>query len=199
MKGTKTIKNNIDNDINKLNDTINIESVQKTHIKKKLKTINSNKKNANEVFKNTFKKLSQESNIKSLIEYNPEKISLTNNNSIPSGFGENAFLIIMHMSLILTMNEINDNFLMFPFLIDSPRSNEASDNNSYNILKLLISKNDIIPQIIISTVNIKEYYNINDNDNLIELDENDYLLNENFYLSNEKEINEIKDLMEKIN
>ena len=195
IKGTEKIKNNINDNINKLNIILKNNIKESKNIKKKLKEIDNNKKNVDNLFKNYFKKLSNESNIRSLIEFND--ISLLRKKSDLSGFAGEAYSIIMHISFILTMKESNNNCIIFPLLIDSPRSIEASKNNSFNILKLITDKIEFIPQIIISTVDAQTIYTPNENDNLIELKDN-LLLNENDYSSNIENINYIKELMDRI-
>ncbi|UWD34652.1 hypothetical protein NX779_02440 [Mycoplasma cottewii] len=86
-----------------------------------------------------------------------------------------AYYFTLH-ELINTSKEI----IKFPFIVDSPRSKEASDSESERILSL-ISENKIHNQTIISTVDYDKYTNNKDNINRIFLDKKGKLLSNEQY------------------
>lgn len=81
------------------------------------------------------------------------------------------------------------NFL-FPMVIDSPREGEQDDFNSKVILEYIFANKLNNYQLIVATVNAKNYVEVTDKMNLIELDgEKRRVMNKEEYIQNFEEIN----------
>ena len=94
------------------------------------------------------------------------------------------------------MEDLDLNVNKFPFVIDSPRGNEASVLSSQEILKLIVNI-DSIPQIIISTVDFESFrkdLNYTGNIEIALLTEKYKLLNKEMYEENITEINTMCEL-----
>lgn len=110
----------------------------------------------------------------------------------------NKIILAQEISLFETMEELQISVNKYPFVIDSPRGNEASELSSEEILKMIINL-DYMPQIILGTVDFEKYKNkmkLTGDMNELLLTEKYKLLNEENYTINELEINELKDLMQ---
>ena len=85
----------------------------------------------------------------------------------------------------------------FPFVIDSPRGNEASLASSKDILQLIF-KIDYVPQIILATIDFLKFKNSINYDgtmNIVTLDQPHKLLNEDCYKEHAEEIEALYDLL----
>ena len=108
----------------------------------------------------------------------------------------NKIILAQEVALFQTMEDLDLDVNKFPFVIDSPRGNEASELSSKEILKLIVNI-DSIPQIIISTVDFESFrkdLNYTDNMEITSLTEKYKLLNEAMYEENIDEINTMREL-----
>ena len=108
----------------------------------------------------------------------------------------NKIILAQEVALFQTMEDLELNVNKFPFVIDSPRGNEASELSSKEILKLIVNI-DSIPQIIISTVDFESFQknlNYTGNIEITSLTEQYKLLNKEMYEENIDEINTMREL-----
>ena len=108
----------------------------------------------------------------------------------------NKIILAQEVALFQTMEDLDLNVNKFPFVIDSPRGNEASVLSSQEILKLIVNI-DSIPQIIISTVDFESFrkdLNYTGNIEIALLTEKYKLLNKEMYEENITEINTMCEL-----
>lgn len=108
----------------------------------------------------------------------------------------NKIILAQEVALFQTMDALELNVNKFPFVIDSPRGNEASEFSSKEILKLIVNI-DSLRQIIISTVdfeNYQQHLNYLGNIEITTLNEQYKLLNKEMYDDNIDEINSMFEL-----
>lgn len=100
-------------------------------------------------------------------------------------------IVALHAAILETIRCQNST-VMFPFVVDSPCTMEASDNSRTEILNFL-HRLDYLPQVIISTVDYKKYAENKEVElNLIELSQPRSLLNADVYERIKDEIAEIE-------
>lgn len=88
--------------------------------------------------------------------------------------------------------------MRFPFVIDSPRGNEASDASSKDILEM-IEKLESLEQIILATVDYDKFETDKSKvANLTKLDNPRHLLNESDYANHEDIIRDIYEVLQTI-
>lgn len=109
-------------------------------------------------------------------------------------------ILSQYTALYKTMNSLSiDSIPRFPFVIDSPRTKEASKLSSKEILDLILNI-ESLPQTIIVTVDFKDYVNPefdNTNINIVTLTEQFELLNKHDYESYSLDINNMYNLLKK--
>lgn len=105
---------------------------------------------------------------------------------------EGKIVLSQYIGLFQTMEAIKSSVIRFPFVVDSPRGQEASEASSIDILKM-ISEINCLPQVIVATVDYDKYMSSKDA-NVIELKEMRKLLNVFTYNKMEQEINELFDI-----
>ena len=99
--------------------------------------------------------------------------------------------------LLQTMEYFKTSATRFSFVVDSPRAKEASISSSKDILKM-ISQMEMLPQIILATIDYSEYDSeIETPANIIVLTEKRKLLNESDYVKNQDTIMAISELLKK--
>ena len=99
--------------------------------------------------------------------------------------------------LLPTMEYFKTSATIFSFVVDSPRAKEASISSSKDILKM-ISQMEMLPQIILATIDYSEYDSeIETPANIIVLTEKRKLLNESDYVKNQDTIMAISELLKK--
>ncbi len=106
---------------------------------------------------------------------------------------ESKIVLSQYIGLFQTMQNINSSAIRFPFVIDSPRGQEASNSSSKEILKI-ISTIDFLPQIILATVDYNKYMD-DSKSNVILLEEDRRLLNRLTYENRKQEIEILYNLM----
>lgn len=100
-------------------------------------------------------------------------------------------IVALHAAILETIRFQNSK-IMFPFVVDSPCTMEASDSSRTEILNFL-HRLDYLPQVIISTVDYKKYATNKENElNLIELSQPRSLLSGDVYERLKDEITEIE-------
>lgn len=104
---------------------------------------------------------------------------------------ENKIILAQFVGLFQTMDYFKTSTIRFPFVIDSPRGKEASQESSKEILSM-ITEISMLPQIILATIDFEAYKdsigNYAKDANIIILKKKDSLLNESDYLGSKSEI-----------
>ena len=111
---------------------------------------------------------------------------------------ENKIILAQFIALFQTMDYFQSGATRFPFVVDSPRGNEASDASSKEILKL-ITKLDMLPQIILATIDYEEFEKeLPTPAQTIVLTEQRKLLSNEIYSKNCVEIESLMELLKKV-
>ena len=109
----------------------------------------------------------------------------------------NKIILAQVVALFQTMDFLQIESNKFPFIIDSPRGNEASVISSEEILRLIF-RIDCIPQIILATIDFSDFkdsVNYDGDINTVHLTEKYKLLNEASYKEHIEEIESLHDLL----
>lgn len=106
---------------------------------------------------------------------------------------EGKIVLSQYIGLFQTMDGIQSSVIRFPFVVDSPRGNEASDASSRDILNMIGGIRSL-PQVILATVDY-EKYKISEDAKVIKLTEMWKLLNETTYTEWQEEIESLYDLL----
>lgn len=110
---------------------------------------------------------------------------------------ENKIILAQFIALFQTMAYFKSNATRFPFVVDSPRGNEASATSSKEILKL-ITELDMLPQIILATIDYEEFEKeLPIPAQTIVLTEQRKLLSDEIYSKNCEEIESLMELLGK--
>lgn len=108
---------------------------------------------------------------------------------------ENKIILAQFIGLFQTMSSLNTSTVRFPFVVDSPRAKEASYASSKDIIKM-ICELDMLPQIILATMDYEQFDTaIVRRAYVTKLSDKQKLLNEEMYNDNQKEIEEIWELL----
>ena len=91
------------------------------------------------------------------------------------------------------MDGIQSSVIRFPFVVDSPRGNEASDASSRDILNMIAGLHSL-PQVIMATVDYNKY-KVGEDANVIRLTEMRKLLDEATYVNRQEEIESLYGLL----
>ncbi len=111
---------------------------------------------------------------------------------------ENKIILAQIIALFQTMDYFKSSATRFPFVVDSPRGNEASDKSSKEILKLITELN-MLPQIILATIDYEEFEEDLPIPALtINLTEQRNLLSDEVYSKNYTEIESLMELLKKV-
>ncbi|MDC4163157.1 hypothetical protein LNO75_01010 [Mycoplasma sp. T363T] len=190
VKGSENIKidfdNKIANNIVEINETTSL-------IKSKVKKLNEIKdpQKLNNLYKEEVINFLHELN--AWDERSSSKITLLK----PfKGQGNLAVksIVASYLSLFKVMKIYNNEVTKFTFIIDSPRSKEASDSSSIEILSKITNISNL-EQVIIATINYDSYsVNVKSDVNKIVLNDQRHLLNSDVYseLKNEEFIEFMK-------
>lgn len=117
---------------------------------------------------------------------------------IAQGTLENKIILAQVIGLFQTMEYFKTNVIRFPFVVDSPRAKEPSAESSKEILKM-ISEIDMLPQIILATMDYQDYSEgLPIPQKIIELSEQWHLLNSDDYTNNIAEIESIFSLVKNV-
>lgn len=101
---------------------------------------------------------------------------------------ENKIILAQCVGLFQTMDHFKSSVTRFPFIVDSPRGKEASNLSSKEILKMIVQM-EMLPQIILATIDYSEYQpEVDIPANIITLTEQRKLLCKQDYVDNEAEI-----------
>lgn len=179
-----------------LNNNISSQNEKKNLLKEINKTLNKlpNKKE----IESTYIDFAQ-SNMKSLGAWNSSyegNIKLLKPVSA-QGSLSSKIILAQVIAFFQTMDFHKSGSIRFPLVIDSPRGNEASIDSSIEILHM-IKKIENLPQIILSTIDYKDYDKEGDeNINIKELYNKYSLLDENTYKKYQKVIEDVFDLIKK--
>lgn len=110
---------------------------------------------------------------------------------------ENKIILAQFVGLFQTMEYFKMQIIRFPFVVDSPRGKEASQESSKEILSM-IADIKMLPQVILATIDFDEYKdglgNVAQNANIITLEKRNSLLSDEDYKTYETEITEMIDL-----
>ena len=111
---------------------------------------------------------------------------------------ENKIILAQFIALFQTMAYFQSGATRFPFVVDSPRGNEASSASSKDILTL-ITQMDMLPQIILATIDYEEFGNdLPAPANTIILTEQRKLLSDEIYGENCEEIEALMELLKQV-
>lgn len=108
----------------------------------------------------------------------------------------NKIILAQIIALFQTMDCLHIDSNKFPFIIDSPRGNEASLISSEEILQLIFNIN-CMPQVILATIDFKHFEKFINSDkkiNVVTLEEQYNLLKKTVYNDNKDEIEALHDL-----
>lgn len=110
---------------------------------------------------------------------------------------ENKIILAQFVGLFQTMNYFKTQIIRFPFVVDSPRGKEASQESSKEILSMITDIN-MLPQVILATIDFDDYKDtLGDSAkkaNIITLYHQNSLLIDKDYQKYEKEISELVEL-----
>lgn len=106
---------------------------------------------------------------------------------------EGKIVLSQYIGLFQTMDGIQSSVIRFPFVVDSPRGNEASDASSRDILNMIAGIRSL-PQIILATVDYDKY-KVSEDAKVIRLTEMRKLLDETSYAERREEIENLYGLL----
>ena len=106
---------------------------------------------------------------------------------------EGKIVLSQYIGLFQTMDGIQSSVIRFPFVVDSPRGNEASDASSRDILNMIAGIRSL-PQVILATVDY-EKFKVNEDAKVIKLTEMRKLLDESTYTERQEEIESLYSLL----
>ena len=96
----------------------------------------------------------------------------------------NKVVLAQYSALFKTIGHFNLENIRFPFVVDSPRTNEPSDLSSKEIISLVFEL-DMLPQVILATTDFDKYYSDSIEDiNFIVLERQWHLLDKPTYMRN---------------
>lgn len=111
--------------------------------------------------------------------------------NIAQGANLPKMIIALQAALLETMN-VQETPVLFPFVVDSPGTMEASDKSKLDILNLL-KRLECLPQVIISTVDYQKLCTENEDDvKVLTLSAKTSLLSSDVYKSIEEEVADIE-------
>ncbi|HIG0358602.1 TPA: hypothetical protein ACX96Z_000158 [Clostridium sporogenes] len=111
---------------------------------------------------------------------------------------ENKIILAQFIGLFQTMEYFKSSAIRFPFVVDSPRAKEASNSSSKDILKL-ISEVDMLPQVILATMDYSDFGSeISHKARIVILTEKRKLLNKENYESHKDLINQLFELLKNV-
>ena len=106
---------------------------------------------------------------------------------------EGKIVLSQYIGLFQTMDGIQSSVIRFPFVVDSPRGNEASDASSRDILNMIAGIRSL-PQVILATVDY-EKFKVSEDAKVIKLTEMRKLLDETTYTERQEEIESLYGLL----
>lgn len=108
---------------------------------------------------------------------------------------ENKIILAQMIGLFQTMQYFNTNTILFPLVVDSPRAKEPSYASSKDILNLIFEM-DNLPQVILATMDYKEFESeMKRQAKVTVFSEKRKLLNENTYNEYRNLIEELQELL----
>jgi len=106
---------------------------------------------------------------------------------------EGKIVLSQYVGLFQTMDGIRSSVIRFPFVVDSPRGNEASDASSRDILNMIAGIRSL-PQVILATVDYDKY-KVSEDAKVIRLTDMRKLLDETSYAERQEEIENLYGLL----
>lgn len=111
---------------------------------------------------------------------------------------ENKIILAQFVGLFQTMEYFKSSAIRFPFVIDSPRAKEASNSSSKDILKLIF-KVDMLPQVILATMDYSDFESdMSHQARITTLTEKRKLLNAEDYESHKDFIEQMFELLQNV-
>lgn len=108
---------------------------------------------------------------------------------------ENKIILSQIVGLFQTMNYFGRDTILLPFIVDSPRGNEASDSSSKDILKMILEI-DELPQIILATIDYEDFdFKTQQRPKISVLKEKRKLLDSKTYTINKDKIDDLVELL----
>lgn len=103
----------------------------------------------------------------------------------------NKIVLAQFSALFKTMEHYRLEQMRFPFVVDSPRTNESSELSSQEIINIVFELK-MLPQVILATTDFEKYYKGDIQDfNIITLDRPNHLLDEGTYEQNRELIDRL--------
>jgi len=177
---------------------------KKNLLKSEEKKLNKKRKEIEEFYKNNV-----QANLMKLSAWSPEyeqDISITKP-LFRQGSLNNKIVLSNHFALFSTIDKFNPTISKFPFVLDSPRTHETSEDSSIEIIEMILQLNNL-PQTILATIDysrFKEKINIlhegnqNDDENIIFLNTPKMLLKPEVYEVNKKLVETLKNIFAMFN
>ena len=107
----------------------------------------------------------------------------------------NKIILAQYVALFKTIAKYRKGQIVFPFVVDSPKTNEPSETSSQEIINMIFSV-DMLPQVILATTDFERSHPefCNHRVNIIRLHRQWHLLQENVYSQYEDFINQFLSL-----
>lgn len=155
-----------------------------------LKVFRDRKDDANSCYRRHLSTMFSNLNV-STSELLPEAYDIGAEISLSGAYQERAVLS-KYYAFLQTKRQLADDIIKFPLVIDSPKGSEQSKENSKKIMDFVFTDNSLDNQIIVATIDGKEYLPEGSQVNVIELSNQPHsLLTSECYQENEKLIRQI--------
>jgi len=156
----------------------------------KLKVFDVRMKEADAIYKNQLGLLFSRLKVNEQ-ELQPESYSVGGQISVSGAYKERAILA-KYYAFLQTKKYMADGIIKFPLVIDSPKGNEQDKINAQTIMDFVLNGDELDNQVIVATIDGKDYLDKHAKVNVIELsNEEGSLLSRTCYLENEKFITKI--------
>lgn len=111
----------------------------------------------------------------------------------------NKIILAQYTALFKTIDKYGGEQIVFPFVIDSPKTNEPSKASSREIIRMIFSINTL-PQVILATIDFKGAHSeyCTDDVSVLELKRHYQLLDQNTYSKYEMNIRQFMSIFEKV-
>lgn len=133
------------------------------------------KKQADDIYKNNLLKLFALLNVTTLEVININEYRIGDNIQA-SGAYKDRVILAKYYAFLLTKKYFNKGIIDFPMVIDSPRGDEQDKDNAKIIMDFILKNSDIDNQVIVATIDGKDYITTDIKPNIIELTNNPHQL-----------------------
>lgn len=138
---------------------------------KSKKAYDEAKKKADDFYKNNLLELFTQLNVstREVVNFNEYRIG---DDIQASGAYKDRVILAKYYALILTKKQFNKGIIDFPVVIDSPRGDEQDKDNAKIIMDFILKNSDISNQVIVATIDGKDYISSDIKPNIVELTNN---------------------------